>query len=99
MNINLKSLVTFQIKTQIKIVPIEFSIQEWDEWDGFGGYKYKHHYMPNNITQRDVQRRRILKNHAEQRLRVNCIRKADILPAGTALNRKIVAFIVALSFF
>ena len=56
-------------------------IQEWDNWDGFGCYKYKPHYMPNNITQRDVQRRRILKHHAEERLRVNCIRKADVLPS------------------
>ena len=56
-------------------------IQEWDDWDGFGCYKYKHHYMPNNITQKDVQRRRILKEHAEERLRVNCIRKADVLPS------------------
>ena len=55
--------------------------QEWDEWDGFGPYKFKPHYMPNNITQRDVQRRRILKLHAEERLRVNCIRKADVLPS------------------
>ena len=50
--------------------------------------------MPNNITQKDVQRRRILKNHAEQRLRVNCIRKADILPEGTKFNRETLAFIV-----
>ena len=78
----------------MKIVPIEFSIQEWDEWDGFGSYKYKPHYMPNNITQKDVQRRRILKNHAEQRLRVNCIRKADILPEGTAFNRETQTFIL-----
>ena len=49
--------------------------------------------MPNNITQKDVQRRRILKNHAEQRLRVNCIRKADILPEGTKFNRKTMAFL------
>ena len=56
-------------------------IQSWDNWDGFGCYKYKPHYMPNNITQRDVQRRRILKQHAEERLRVNCIRKANLLPS------------------
>ena len=54
--------------------------------------------MPNNITQKDVQRRRILKNHAEQRLRVNCIRKADILPEGTAFNRETQTFILALNF-
>ena len=57
-------------------------IQEWAELDGFGPYKAVHHYMPNNITQRDVQRRRILRLHAEERLRVNCIRKADVLPSG-----------------
>ena len=49
--------------------------QEFDEYDGFGSYKWKPHYMPNKHTQRDVQRRRVLKNHAEERLRVNCIRK------------------------
>ena len=47
----------------------------------FGPYKYRTHYMPNNITQRDVQRRRKLKQHVEERLRVNCIRKADVLPS------------------
>ena len=56
-------------------------IQEWEDWDGFGPYKYRTHYMPNNITQRDVQRRRILKQHVEERLRVNSIRKADVLPS------------------
>jgi hypothetical protein len=49
-------------------------VQEWDEWDGFGPYKYKPHYMPNNMVQRDVQRRRILGQHAEERMRLNCIR-------------------------
>jgi len=56
-------------------------VQEWQDWDGFGPYKYRHHCLPSNHSARDWQRRRIFEQHAEQRLRINAVRKADILPA------------------
>ena len=75
-----EDLPKFPVKEGNKDPFQDKKVQEWDDWDGFGRYKYKPHYMPTNITNRDVQRRRILKQHAEERLRVNCIRKADVLP-------------------
>lgn len=54
--------------------------QEWWDWNGFGPYKYRHHNYPNNLTLRDVQKRRIFKLFAEERLRVNSIFKNEILP-------------------
>ena len=35
---------------------------------------------PTNLVLRDVQRRRILAQHAEERNRVNCLFRNDILP-------------------
>ena len=55
-------------------------VQEWWDWDGFGKYKFRHHNYPNNPTLRDVQRRRIFKIFAEERLRVNSIFRNEILP-------------------
>lgn len=55
-------------------------IQEWWDWDGIGRYKYRSHDYPNNMTLRDVQRRRIFARHAQDRLRLNCIIRNDILP-------------------
>ena len=55
-------------------------VQEWWDWDGFGKYKFRHHKYPNNPTLRDVQRRRIFKIFAEERLRVNSIFRNEILP-------------------
>jgi len=54
--------------------------QNWWEYDGFGSYAIRGHKYPTNITLRDVQRRRILKQHAEERNRVNCLFRNDILP-------------------
>lgn len=54
--------------------------QEWWDWDGMGPYKYRHHHYPNNITLRDVQRRRIFKRTHCERERLNAIRKNDLLP-------------------
>ncbi|XP_023341496.1 28S ribosomal protein S14, mitochondrial [Eurytemora carolleeae] len=57
------------------------ALQEWWDWDGCGPYKYRHHHYPNNITLRDVQRRRIFKRlHFERASRENIIDN-DILPA------------------
>ena len=56
------------------------AFQEWWDWDGFGPYKYRHHHYPNNITCRDVQRRRIFKRHHEERNNLNHIVRSDILP-------------------
>jgi hypothetical protein len=58
-------------------------LQEWWDWNGFGPYKYRHHKYPNNLTLRDVQKRRIFKQFAEERLRVNSIFKNEILPKVT----------------
>ena len=55
-------------------------IQEWWEWDGFGPYKARNHQYPTNWTLRDVQRRRILKEHAEERNKVAALFRNDILP-------------------
>jgi hypothetical protein len=49
-------------------------VQEWWDWDGLGPYKYRHHHYPNNITLRDVQRRRIFKRLHGERTRINLIR-------------------------
>merc|ERR1712098_983223 len=54
--------------------------QEWWEWDGFGPYKYRHHHYPNNITCRDVQRRRIFKKHHAERKNLNWVMRSDLLP-------------------
>jgi len=55
-------------------------IQEWWEWDGFGPYKARSHRYPTNWTLRDVQRRRILEQHAEERNKITSIFRNDILP-------------------
>jgi len=55
-------------------------MQEWWDWDGLGGYKYRHHHYPNNITLRNVNKRRIFKQFYFQRSKLNDIRKNDILP-------------------
>merc|ERR1711872_434036 len=55
-------------------------VQEWWDWDGFGPYKYRHHHYPNNITLRDVQRRRIFKKFQFQRSKLMDLRRNDILP-------------------
>lgn len=55
-------------------------IQEWWDWDGFGPYKARSHKYPTNWTLRDVQRRRILQQHAEERNRITSIFRNDILP-------------------
>ncbi len=55
-------------------------IQKWEDYDGFGAYQYRHHKFPNNKTLNDLQKRRVFKVHAEERLRINAVRKADILP-------------------
>ena len=54
--------------------------QKPEEWDGFGRYKVSGHNYPTHKVHRDVLKRRILKQHAEERLLINTIRKADILP-------------------
>jgi len=54
--------------------------QEWYEWDGFGPYKYRHHHYPRNITLRDVQRRRIFKEHHRERTLLRSVYKNDLLP-------------------
>lgn len=54
--------------------------QDWWEWDGFGPYKPRYHKYPTNWTLRDVQRRRILQQHAEERNRMTNIFRNDILP-------------------
>ena len=56
------------------------ALQEWWDWDGKGPYKYRHHHYPNNITLRDVQRRRIFKRHHAERERLNSIIQSDLLP-------------------
>ena len=55
-------------------------VQEWWEWDGKGPYKYRHHHYPNNITCRDVQRRRIFKKFHADRENLNAIINNDLLP-------------------
>lgn len=54
--------------------------QKAEEWDGFGRYKVSSHNYPTHKVNRDVQKRRIIKLHAQERLLINTIRKADILP-------------------
>merc|ERR1711935_349425 len=54
--------------------------QEWWDWDGYGPYKYRHHHYPNNITLRDVQRRRIFKKFNGEREKLNAIIRNDLLP-------------------
>ena len=56
------------------------AMQEWWEWDGKGPYKYRHHHYPNNITCRDVQRRRIFKKFHSEREKLNAIIRNDLLP-------------------
>jgi len=55
-------------------------VQEWYEWDGFGPYKYRHHHYPRNITLRDVQRRRVFKEHHRERQLLRSVYKNDLLP-------------------
>merc|ERR1711974_205107 len=55
-------------------------LQEWWDWDGFGPYKYRHHHYPRNITLRDVQRRRIFKQHHRERGLVRSVYMNDLLP-------------------
>jgi len=55
-------------------------LQEWWDWDGFGPYKYRHHHYPRNITLRDVQRRRIFKQHHRERELTRSIYLNDLLP-------------------
>jgi len=55
-------------------------VQEWWDWDGFGPYKYRHHHYANNITLRDVQRRRIFTKFQYQRARLMDLRRNDVLP-------------------
>merc|ERR1712179_317636 len=64
---------------------------DWWDWNGFGPYKKRPHEYPNGMTLKDLQRRRIFKEFAEERLRINCIRKADILPQEirTLANKEI----------
>ena len=66
--------------TQLLVFIQDKPIQEWSDWDGFGPYKYGHHRFANNRMNKDFQRRRIFRRFAEERVRVNAIRKADILP-------------------
>jgi small subunit ribosomal protein S14 len=54
--------------------------QDWWDWDGFGPYKPRYHKYPTNWTLRDVQRRRIFLQHAEERNRLTSIFRNDILP-------------------
>ena len=56
------------------------ALQEWWDWDGFGPYKYRHHHYPNNITCRDVQRRRIFKKFHAERNNLNHVMRSDLLP-------------------
>ena len=56
------------------------AFQEWWDWDGMGPYKYRHHHYPNNITCRDVQKRRIFKKFHSEREKLNAIIKNDLLP-------------------
>merc|ERR1712179_429855 len=56
------------------------ALQEWWEGDGKGPYKYRHHHYPNNITLRDVQRRRIFKQHHRERELHRAIYLNDLLP-------------------
>ena len=54
--------------------------QDWWDYDGFGKYKARYHQYPTNKVLRDVQRRRVFAQHAEERNRVNCLFRNDILP-------------------
>ena len=56
------------------------ALQEWWDWDGKGPYKYRHHHYPNNITCRDVQRRRIFKKFHSEREKLNFVVRSDLLP-------------------
>jgi len=56
------------------------AVQEWWDWDGLGPYKYRHHYYPNNITQRDVQKRRIFKKRHYERSKLQDVVYNDVLP-------------------
>ena len=42
--------------------------------------QYRHHHFPNNITLRDVQRRRIFKKGHRERSLITLLNKNDILP-------------------
>ena len=55
-------------------------IQDWWDYDGFGKYKSRYHEYPTNMMLRDVQRRRIFKQFHEERNRLNCVFRNDILP-------------------
>lgn len=56
-------------------------VQDWQSYDGFGPYKYRHHSFPNNKTANDWMKRKVFVEHSEHRARVNAVRKAgDILP-------------------
>ena len=63
--------------------------QDWWEWDGFGPYKPRYHKYPTNWTLRDVQRRRILQQHAEERNRMTNIFRNDILPQVIIKHRRL----------
>jgi len=72
-----------RFKRTTGFAPDEFDkkpAQEWWDYDGFGKYKARYHQYPTNLVLRDVQRRRILAQHAEERNRVNCLFRNDILP-------------------
>ena len=56
------------------------ALQDWWDWDGKGPYKYRHHHYPNNITCRDVQRRRIFKKFHSEREKLNFIQRSELLP-------------------
>ena len=70
--------VTFLDSWGVKVLDslgVKFlGVQEWWDWDGLGPYKYRHHHYPNNITLRDVQRRRIFKKLHGERSRLGLIR-------------------------
>ena len=77
---NYKPIVYEAFVEKVKANQAAKGAQDWQTWDGFGAYKRWHHSLPNKMSARDYQRRRIMKQHAEERMRVNAIRKAPILP-------------------
>ena len=69
------------VPEKVGINPYKYqALQEWWDWDGKGPYKYRHHHYPNNITCRDVQRRRIFKKFHGEREKLNAIIRNDLLP-------------------
>ncbi|XP_040564154.1 lysine--tRNA ligase [Lepeophtheirus salmonis] len=56
-------------------------LQDWEAWDGYGPYKYRHHDYPNSGVLRDVNCRRIFAQRNQENFRLSAIAAAtDIFP-------------------